>query len=324
MTSKGFFTILVTKLCFVGLGLCQDGFNDEFETCWERCFSEIDEHGATQIYREAYHDFYEMGMEARRLKNIWSVNGTSLLLDSTLSQWHDPATNQNLKEHQKGESIWKFQKNLAAITAMFICSDENRNPISIVQFNEHSSWSCDTHTCLSSCMAADILLDTNNTHLVPLQMNGTSHKEANLEPACRLGYTLLHTNANFRPTCTWTEVEREMAVAFVNSNVHSHVEKSNEWDGYSPCDEHFDTRYAIGSHAADFRELRDWSSKDADPKYIKDNQYTMDAAEHLVTCMKSRCCSTPTFSDQSFMCVRTMDHFGEVRISFFDHPETDY
>ena len=36
-------------------------------------------------FREIYDDFYKMGMEARRLKNMYGVNGTVILLDSTLS-----------------------------------------------------------------------------------------------------------------------------------------------------------------------------------------------------------------------------------------------
>ena len=38
---------------------------------------------------------------------------------------------------------------------------------------------------------------------------------------------------------------------------------------YSPCDEHFDTRYAIGTHhARDMRKLKKWSSLDAHPIYV--------------------------------------------------------
>ena len=53
------------------------------ELCWERCFQVEDED--TERFREIYDDFYKMGMEARRLKNMYGVNGTAILLDSTLS-----------------------------------------------------------------------------------------------------------------------------------------------------------------------------------------------------------------------------------------------
>jgi len=322
MTFKGLCTLLVAGLFLVELGSCVNmGFNGEFETCWESCFQVIDEDASTKMYRQAYHEFYEMGAEARRLKNMRSVNGTTLLLDSTLSQWHDPATNLNLEEHEKGANIWKFQRNLASITAMFICNGEDHNPMSIVQFNEDAAWTCDTHTCLSSCMAVDILQDDTDKYLYPLQMNATSHKDANMEPACRLGYTNLHTDAAGRITCTRTEIDREMAIAVVNSDFDSHVHESDEWDDFSPCDEHFDTRYIIGTHAADYHELRDWSSLDARPNYIKDSAYTMEAAEHLVTCMKSACCKFPPYiTDVSTTCVKSTDHWGENSVPFTDHP----
>ena len=64
------------------------------------------------------------------------------------------------------------------------------------------------------------------------------------------------------------EIDREMAIALVNSDFRSNVKDSDEWDDYSPCDEHFDTRYAIGTHAADYHELKDWSSLDAHPTYV--------------------------------------------------------
>lgn len=56
------------------------------EMCWESCFQVEDE--AEERFREVYDDFYRMGMEARRLKNMFGVNGTALLLDSTLSAFN--------------------------------------------------------------------------------------------------------------------------------------------------------------------------------------------------------------------------------------------
>ena len=61
----------------------------------------IDEDAMLKKYRPAFFEFYDMGMEARRLKNMRSVNGTAFLIDSTLSQWHDEATNLDLKEYEK-------------------------------------------------------------------------------------------------------------------------------------------------------------------------------------------------------------------------------
>ena len=67
---------------------------------------------------------------------------------------------------------------------------------------------------------------------------------------------------------SFLEIDREMAIALVNSDFRSNVKDSDEWDDYSPCDEHFDTRYAIGTHAADYHDLKDWSSLDAHPTYV--------------------------------------------------------
>merc|ERR1739848_28652 len=52
------------------------------EMCWESCFHVEDTDD--ERFREVYDDFYRMGMEARRLKNMYAVNGTALFLDSTL------------------------------------------------------------------------------------------------------------------------------------------------------------------------------------------------------------------------------------------------
>ena len=59
--------------------------------CWERCFQVEDTE--TERFREIYDDFYRMGMEARRLKNMFGVNGTALMLDTTLAQFHATALN---------------------------------------------------------------------------------------------------------------------------------------------------------------------------------------------------------------------------------------
>ena len=61
----------------------------------------IDEDAMLKKYRPAFFEFYDMGMEARRLKNMRSVNGTTFLIDSTLSMWHDSTTNLDLEEHEK-------------------------------------------------------------------------------------------------------------------------------------------------------------------------------------------------------------------------------
>ena len=63
-------------------------------------FQRTDESTSMRHYRLAYAGLYDMGMEARRLKNLRSVNGTVFLLDSTLHRYHDPATNSHLQESE--------------------------------------------------------------------------------------------------------------------------------------------------------------------------------------------------------------------------------
>lgn len=71
-----------------------------YEACWEPCFQMIDDDANLKRYRPAFFEMYDMGMEARRLKNMRTVEGTVFMLDSTLSMWHDPATNPALQSYE--------------------------------------------------------------------------------------------------------------------------------------------------------------------------------------------------------------------------------
>jgi hypothetical protein len=53
----------------------RDTTNNHNEVCWESCFQveDTDE----ERFREVYDDLYRIGMEARRLKNLYGVNGTT-------------------------------------------------------------------------------------------------------------------------------------------------------------------------------------------------------------------------------------------------------
>jgi hypothetical protein len=55
----------------------RDITNSHNEVCWERCFQveDTDE----ERFREVYDDLYRMGMEARRLKNLYGVNGMAII-----------------------------------------------------------------------------------------------------------------------------------------------------------------------------------------------------------------------------------------------------
>ena len=59
-----------------------------------------DESTQMRHYQLAYAGLYDMGMEARRLKNLRSVNGTVILMDGTLHMHHNPSHNANLMESE--------------------------------------------------------------------------------------------------------------------------------------------------------------------------------------------------------------------------------
>ena len=59
-----------------------------------------DESTQMRHYQLAYVGLYDMGMEARRLKNLRSVNGTVILMDGTLHMHHNPSHNANLMESE--------------------------------------------------------------------------------------------------------------------------------------------------------------------------------------------------------------------------------
>jgi hypothetical protein len=50
---------------------------DTMEVCWEQCFQVEDTDN--ERFREVYDDLYRMGMEARRLKNLYGVNGMAII-----------------------------------------------------------------------------------------------------------------------------------------------------------------------------------------------------------------------------------------------------
>ena len=100
------------------------------EMCWESCFHVEDTDD--ERFREVYDEFYRMGMEARRLKNMYAVNGTALFLDSTLAAHHATAVDL---EDQAAE-LWTFERDLAAITTLLTGADNDDNPFYVYQFND--------------------------------------------------------------------------------------------------------------------------------------------------------------------------------------------
>merc|ERR1712018_526099 len=108
--------------------------------------------------------------------------------------------------------IWKFQRNLAAITLHMEGSDATRNPISIVQFNEQGAVTCQSWSCLDNCKSAAILragfgpstsITASGDILIPMQLNATSHWDGKVEPACRMG----HHARDMRKLKKWSSLD---------------------------------------------------------------------------------------------------------------------
>ena len=90
----------------------------------------------------------------------------------------------------------------------------------------------------------------------PAQVNSTSDLDGNIEAACRIGkYAMLEW-----ADCGAT-IRNEMAIAIVNSDFHSHVNKKGNYDNYSPCERYFEHRYIVGTHVAEYDDLVRWGSK---------------------------------------------------------------
>lgn len=305
---------------------------DHNEMCWERCFQVEDTE--TERFREIYDDFYRMGMEARRLKNMFGVNATALMLDTTLAQFH--ATGLNLDLEDQADEIWMFQKNLAAIIAILTGADNDHNPFFLYQFNEEAATTCDGFQCLDACEVDLLLTD----EMDGIQTEMTSHKHGNVEAACGMAKRHMTT-----AVCDAT-IKNEMAIAILNSDVHfehnidsesdehssssSSSSSSESWEhGQGPCYAHFDTRYAVGTHAAGWDEIKKFSSSAAHGFYVHDNEYTMKAAATLRACLSTRCCptgSTYTWWDQTKNageCFITTSHFGETQTDYDEHLGED-
>jgi len=308
------------------------------EVCWEQCFQVED----TQFerFREVYDDFYRMGMEARRLKNIFSINGTALLLDSTLAEYH--ATNANLDKDDKAANLWQFQKNVASIVTFLTGSDNDHNPFYLEQFNEYSAFSCDEFHCLDACEVDKIInggppgAASIDDELENIQTNGTSHRRGNVEAACAQAKRYMEGT-----TGCGAVVKNEMAIGFFNSDIWSRLDRDRRHSSSSssssseehmpgPCYAHFNTRYAIGTHAAGWDEIEEFSTSAAHGFYIHDNEYTMAAAQELRNCISFRCCPTqvgdppaavtwwnPTIAGTS--CKVTTGKYGATDAAFANH-----
>ena len=63
--------------------------------------------------------------------------------------------------------------------------------------------------------------------------------------------------------------EPELDVCFIKSGLLSSSSSSESWEhGQAPCYAHFDTRYAVGTHAAGWNEIKKFSSRAARGFYV--------------------------------------------------------
>jgi len=329
--------LTLVLLAFVWpFGLCNDPdlpFNlantaSNREMCWERCFQVEDDD--SERFREVYDDFYKMGMEARRLKNMYGVNGTAILLDSTLSA----ANPEELPSDGNGpnyvvwtgdgstaDQIWEFQRNLAAIVMMIMGSDDEHNPVYLVQFNENGASTCEEFHCLHAC-EADYIMDSELD-----SPDIESYKHGNIEVACHVSKRFIS-----RTPCE-AKISNEMAIGFLNSGIKFeksiHDESSSEENDPAlkafgkACLNHFNTRMAVGTHVARWADLDEWSSKAARPFYFHDNRFTREAAATLRSCLRTRCCATTaTYYLQGItgnICKKSDDSTGYNIDNFYGH-----
>jgi len=302
-----------------------------YEACWEQCYQSIQSIFAPselKAYEVEAARFLDIGTYARYLKNTESVNGTAILLDYTYSKWHDPDINSMLQPHEDGNALWKLQRETAAITILMLGADRNRNPISLIQFDEENAWRCNQLSCLDQCEASEILLNRHGEMLKDVRMDDDSKYDANVEAACRVAYKSFEY-------CIDEDIRNEMAISFFNSEFHYNVEKKYK-QTYSPCSTHFETRMAIGIHAAKKHELKQWSSKDDlgtyydeihNYKELRSIQPTMEISEMLSKCMMTECCPSTWTDDvvadpNTAVCTKSTDDFGAMEVDDPQHPLT--
>ena len=126
---------------------------------------------------------------------------------------------------------------------------------------------CQYFQCLDACEANRQL----ELEMDPIQTLPDSGKAGNVEAACGMA-------KKYMQTYTCGHVKNEMAIAILNSDYKKHYHdhsssssssSSESWEhGQLPCFAHFDTRFAVGTHAAGWDEIRKFSSSAAKGFYV--------------------------------------------------------
>lgn len=228
---------------------------------------------------------------------------------------------------------------MASIVTFLTGADNDHNPFYLEQFNEDSAYTCDEFHCLDACEVDKIIhggppgFATIDDELEALETDADSHHRGNIEAACAQAKRYMEST-----TGCGSVVKNEMAIAFLNSDIwsrlrrdrqhshsHSSSSSSSEEDMPGPCYAHFDTRYAIGTHAAGWDEIEEFSTSAAHGFYIHDNEYTMAAAQELRDCISYRCCPTGTLitwwnqAIAGTTCKITQGKYGTTDTAFADH-----
>ena len=105
-----------------------------------------------KVFREIYFDIYSAGMEARRLKNIYNIDGTAIFIDSKLAKYRNKTRNNlqsttNAEENEGFMNTLEIQTYLASILAVLIeagsiddWDNKKFNPVFSAQFNSDRAW----------------------------------------------------------------------------------------------------------------------------------------------------------------------------------------
>ena len=140
---------------------------------------------------------------------------------------------------------------------------------------------CDEFHCLDACEVDKVIWGgppgtalTGLDELEALETGTTSHRRGNVEAACAQAKRYIEST-----TCD-ASIKNEMAIAFLNSDIWSRLHRdrrhsstssssSSEEHTPGPCYAHFNTRYAIGTHAAGWDEIEEFSTSAAHGFYVR-------------------------------------------------------
>jgi hypothetical protein len=286
------------------------------EQCWEQCYRTL----ATEQNRGILQEVYKTGNTVKRMKDIYSANGVTYLLDSTLATqcWEQSSSSSSsgsfeneLTNGNTAAGIWQLQLNMMGIISAMIGSTYSFP----VQFNENAAWSCKEFSCLDCC-ATMKLGNVASTYLTPIETNSSACMDGLLEPACRLAYHDLYTYGAVTPAgnCpAGTVIVNNLTVAILNSNAHVNIHSRGNYADYSPCQTFFDLRYSLGMNNVALDDMKRFESDDDFHNYMPDDPNTQAVVQKLSDCIYDKCCgSASTAVLTAATCLIATGHTGEL------------